>query len=72
MQIITTNLGGNLHVAGDTINEMGLAEYLVTMSFTGSATVAVFKVPDEIAPLVREYFKVLPEYRANKPAKKWA
>jgi hypothetical protein len=58
MQLISTNLGGNLHVASNTINEMGLADKVLHMQFSGSNTVVVFRVSDEEAPALREYFGV--------------
>lgn len=65
MQLISTNLGGNLHVASDTLNRMGLADYAMVMHSTGSNTVVVLRVPDDMAPKVRAYFGNSPEYIPN-------
>ncbi|MEL7086849.1 MAG: hypothetical protein AAGL98_00155 [Planctomycetota bacterium] len=73
MQLVSTNLSGNLHIAADTINKMGLADFVLTMDFSGSATVVVFRVPDSIAPELRRHIGVLEEYAANpKPEIEWA
>jgi Na+/H+-translocating membrane pyrophosphatase len=72
MQLISTNLGGNLHDASDTINRMGLAEFVIALDFSGSNTIAVFRVSDEMAPEVRKYFRKIPEAIANKkPERVW-
>lgn len=73
MQLISTTLGGNLHVASDTINRMGLAEFVIALDcLSGNNTVAVFRVSDEMAPEVRKYFRQIPEAIANKkPERVW-
>lgn len=42
--LVTENLGGNLHQAATTINALGLAEFVLTMSFSGAATVVVYRM----------------------------
>lgn len=72
MQLISSNFPGNLHASSDTVNKMGLAEFVVTMDSTGHNTIVVFKVPDDIAPRVRKFLGVLPEYQANPvPKRSW-
>lgn len=72
MQLVTTNLGGNLHVAAGTLNHMGLADYVLTMDFSGSSTTVVLRVPDAMAPELRRHLGTLPEYCANpKPELDW-
>lgn len=72
-QLITHNLAGNLHDATTFINRMGLADYVLQLEgSTGRYVIAVFKVPAEMAPALRKFFGVLPEYQANpKPERKW-
>lgn len=65
MQLVSTNVGGNLHQASDAINRMGLARYVLTMDFSGAGTVVVFKVPSSLAPKLRAYFKQ--ELTSNPP-----
>jgi len=72
MQLISTNLAGNLHVASDTINQMGLADFVVALDSSGHNTIAVLKVPDDVAPRIRKFLGVLPEYQANPvPKRSW-
>lgn len=74
MQLVSTNLSGNLHQATSTINAMGLAEFVLAMDCPhgGSNTVVVFRVSDDMGPELRKYFRVLPEYVANpKPDRSW-
>lgn len=65
MQLVSTNIGGNLHEASNAINKMGLAEYVLTMDFSGSGTIVVFRVSDEQAPKLRAALGTLPEYQGN-------
>lgn len=67
MQLITDNVPGNLHQASSTITEWGLAQYVLAMEHSGGYTITVFRVPDAIAPRIREWMRVLPEFRDNKP-----
>ncbi len=50
-KIHTENIPGNMHQAAIWINKQGWAEYLMQMEFSGSTTVAVFKMP---AKMVRD------------------
>jgi hypothetical protein len=75
-QLISTNLGGNIHDACILLNRIALAEYVISLDFSGSATVAVLKVPAKLAPPIREYLdfvnpnnEPLAPHIANKP---WA
>lgn len=73
MQLISTNIGGNLHNASNALNKMGLADFVIAMDFSGSSTVVVLRVPSDIAPKIREHLGVLPEYCPNpKPEKIWS
>lgn len=73
MQLISTNLAGNLHVAAGTINRMGLAEFVIAMDFSGSSTIAIFRVPDSIAPELRGHLGTLSAYVDNpEPEIDWA
>lgn len=72
MQLVSTNLAGNLHVATGTINAMGLADFVLSLDYSGSGTVAVFRVPDAMAPKLRAHLGVLPDYQGNpKPEREW-
>ncbi len=55
MQLVSTNIGGNLHQAVGYINKMGLADFVFALDSTGHNTVAVFRVPDDLAPKLRRY-----------------
>lgn len=65
MQLISTNLGGNLHVAAINLNRMGLADFVVALDYCGSGTVVVLRVPDSIAPELRAHLGVPPAYVDN-------
>ena len=65
MQLVTINLGGNLHTACSTINKMGLADFVLALDYSGGGTVAVFRVPDDVAPRLRQHLGTLPEYQDN-------
>lgn len=65
MQLVTTNFAGNLHVSAGTINEMGLADYVLAMESTGYNTIVVFRVPDNDAPHLRKRLGYTPDYWDN-------
>lgn len=45
MKLYTENIPGNLHQASASINDRGLADYVLTMEFNGgNYTVAVFRL----------------------------
>ena len=44
----TENIPGNLHQAAETLNKMNVAKYVLTMEFSGSATVVVFRIPSNL------------------------
>jgi hypothetical protein len=72
MQLVSTNLAGNLHDATATINAMGLADFVLALSYSGCATIAVFRVPDDVAPKLRKHLGMLPEYVENpEPEIRW-
>lgn len=51
----TENVPGNVHQACKEINRLGLADYLVTISFTGgSHSIAVFRMPVDMVIQLRE------------------
>ena len=60
MKLWTENMAGNLHVAAATINDPKfwvIFEEIVTMSFSGSMTIVVFKVTDaEYNRLKEKYY----------------
>lgn len=65
MQLVSANIGGNLHSAVNYVNEIGLADSVICMDYSGGSTIVVFRVDDKVAPKVRAFFGTLPEYRAN-------
>lgn len=65
MQLVSTNIAGNLHQASNWVNGTGLAEYVFLMDYSGSTTLVVFKVPGPMAPKLRKLFHTLPEHQAN-------
>jgi 3-phosphoglycerate kinase len=71
MQLVSTSMPGNVHVASQIINEMGLADNVIYFSFGGGATIVVFRVTDEEAPRLRAQFGYLPEHINNPIVKPW-
>lgn len=72
MQLVSTNIGGNLHEASNTINKMGLAEFVLKMDFVTNSTIVVFRVSDAMAPELRKFFRISPDFIANPlPKKVW-
>jgi hypothetical protein len=48
MQLISSNFAGNIHSVCSAMNSIGLAEFVISMDFTGNNTIVVFRVPDGI------------------------
>jgi hypothetical protein len=44
MVLITENLAGNLHQAAATINKLGLAKFVLTLSSNGTLTIVVYRM----------------------------
>ncbi len=55
-ELVSANMGGNLHTVRDSINKMGLADYVLLMDYSGGSTVVLFRVPKAKAKAVRKYF----------------
>lgn len=68
-QIITHSVSGSLHFAGDFVNRMGLADFLVHIDAPGhSASIIILRVPADEAPKVRRAIGAyLPQYIENQP-----
>lgn len=66
-QLVTTNVGGNLHAASRYINRCGLAEFVLNIDYSGSGTVIVLRVPYKKAPIIRAFFGDMPECCPNEP-----
>ena len=49
----TENLAGNLHMASNTVNRLGLAKYVIAMEGAGAATVVVFRMPAGLVARLR-------------------
>lgn len=53
MKLHTENFGGNLHQTATAINRLGLADYVLQMSYSGCGTVVVFRMPDDMVKKIR-------------------
>lgn len=53
-QLVSTNVGGNVHQATDWANKTGLAQYVIQMGHTGHNTLVVLRTPDDVAPKLRK------------------
>jgi predicted phosphoadenosine phosphosulfate sulfurtransferase len=62
-KLYTETLGGNVHEAAQTINKLGLAKFVVSLSFNGgNYSTALFRMP---AHMVWELRKNKPSFDAD-------